>query len=592
MRASAGRAASPACRRRQSAPIIAHPDVRRMLLTDARADRRRRAPSATRPRSRSTAPSAAPTRRRAQAAHARASLLTPVAKAWSTDIGIEVASLGVQVHGGMGFIEETGAAQHFRDARIAPIYEGTNGIQAIDLVTRKLPLEGGASVEAYLDELRGIVEAVNATNDPALGWTACGSREAVDSLARATNWLLTQHRRGRRPGAGRRDALFAAVRHRRRRLPARRSRRSRRCGSTPTPPRASRWRGFSPRISPSTRRRSNAPSSKARPACIGADAALASLTNRPASSPYMSTLLISHPGLPATPDAAGHPERPERLRAVEHALEAEKFQALARVEAPLAALETIALCHPMDYVLQIRDASPNEGLVRIDADTSMSPGTFEAALRAAGGAVYAVDEVLTNKAANAFVATRPPGHHAETAQPMGFCFFNNAAIAARYAQKQHGLARTAIVDFDVHHGNGSQDIFWADKTVMYCSTHQMPLFPGTGAASERGEYDTIVNAPLAPGDGGEAFRAAFEERILPRLDEIRARAHRHLRRLRRPHARSARQSQPARRRFRLGDAQDHGRRRPPRRRPHRLGARRRLRSAGAGLFRRRPCHSR
>ena len=232
----------------------------------------------------------------------------------------------------------------------------------------------------------------------------------------------------------------------------------------------------------------------------------------------MSTLLISHPACLQHLTPSGHPERPERLRAVEHALEAEKFQSLARVAAPEAALETIALCHPMDYVLQIRDASPNEGLVRIDADTSMSPGSFEAALRAAGGAVYAVDEILTNKAINAFVATRPPGHHAETAQPMGFCFFNNAAIAARYAQKQYGLARTAIVDFDVHHGNGSQDIFWADKTVMYCSTHQMPLYPGTGAASERGDYDNIVNAPLKPGDGGEAFRAAFEERILPRLD--------------------------------------------------------------------------
>jgi len=216
----------------------------------------------------------------------------------------------------------------------------------------------------------------------------------------------------------------------------------------------------------------------------------------------------------------GHPERPDRLRAIERALEAEKFQSLERVEAPLAELEVIALCHPMDYVTEIRDATPERGLVRLDADTSMSPGTFEAALRAVGGAVHAVDEVLTKRAVNAFVATRPPGHHAETARPMGFCLFDNAAIAARHAQRHHGIARAAIVDFDVHHGNGSQDIFWADKSVMYCSTHQMPLYPGTGAVGESGDFNTIVNAPLRPGDGGEAFRAAFENRVLPRLREF------------------------------------------------------------------------
>jgi acetoin utilization deacetylase AcuC-like enzyme len=147
----------------------------------------------------------------------------------------------------------------------------------------------------------------------------------------------------------------------------------------------------------------------------------------------------------------------------------------------------------------------------------MSPGSFEAALRAAGGGIFAVDEVLSKKVDNAFVATRPPGHHAETARPMGFCFFDNVAVAARYAQRRHGIGRVAIVDFDVHHGNGSQEIFWDDKSVMYCSTHQMPLFPGTGAMNENGEYDTVVNAPLRPGDGSEAFRAAFEGRILPRL---------------------------------------------------------------------------
>jgi len=234
----------------------------------------------------------------------------------------------------------------------------------------------------------------------------------------------------------------------------------------------------------------------------------------------MSTLLISHPAFLEHLTPLGHPERPDRLRAIERALEAEKFQTLARSQAPLATLESIALCHPMEYIIEVREASPREGLIHLDADTAMSPGTFEAALRAAGGAVHAVDEVLTKKAANAFVAARPPGHHAETARPMGFCLFDNAAIAARYAQQRYGVASAAIIDFDVHHGNGSQEIFWSDKSVMYCSTHQMPLFPGTGAAGETGEHNTIVNAPLRPGDGGAAFRAAFETRILPRLEEF------------------------------------------------------------------------
>jgi len=231
----------------------------------------------------------------------------------------------------------------------------------------------------------------------------------------------------------------------------------------------------------------------------------------------MSTLLISHSACLQHLTPAGHPERPDRLRAIEQALEAEKFQALGRAQAPIADIETIALCHPIEYIEEVREASPREGLVHLDADTSMSPGTFEAALRAAGGAVLAVDEVLGKKTDNAFVATRPPGHHAETARPMGFCLFDNAAIAARYAQKRHGIARAAVVDFDVHHGNGSQEIFWTDKSVMYCSTHQMPLFPGTGASGERGEHDTIVNAPLASEDGSAKFRAAFENVILPQL---------------------------------------------------------------------------
>ena len=235
----------------------------------------------------------------------------------------------------------------------------------------------------------------------------------------------------------------------------------------------------------------------------------------------MPTLLVTHPACLDHLTPPGHPERPDRLRALERAFADEKFSGLARAQAPRSPLETIALCHPMDYVEQIRDATPQQGMVQLDADTSMSPGSFEAALRAAGGAVFAVDKVMAKKADNAFVATRPPGHHAETARPMGFCLFNNAAIAARHAQKHHGLERAALVDFDVHHGNGSQEIFWADASVMYCSTHQMPLYPGTGSPSERGEHNNIVNAPLRAGDGGPQFRQAFESTILPRLREFR-----------------------------------------------------------------------
>jgi acetoin utilization deacetylase AcuC-like enzyme len=231
----------------------------------------------------------------------------------------------------------------------------------------------------------------------------------------------------------------------------------------------------------------------------------------------MSTLLVTHPSSLQHQTPAGHPERADRIRAIEAALEQERFQSLARVQAPRAEIDTVALIHPMQYVEAISKAAPQDGLVRLDADTTMSPGTLEAALRAVGGATYAVDEVIGKKAANAFVAMRPPGHHTEKARPMGFCIFNTAAIAARYAQKKHGLGRVAVVDFDVHHGNGTQDIFWSDATAMYCSTHEMPLYPGTGAIDERGEHDNIVNAPLRAGDAGDRFRAAFEDLILPRL---------------------------------------------------------------------------
>ena len=234
----------------------------------------------------------------------------------------------------------------------------------------------------------------------------------------------------------------------------------------------------------------------------------------------MATLLLTHPACLEHVMPPGHPERPDRLRAIAEALEGDSFDALVREQAPLADVTTIALCHPREYIEAIRDAIPDQGLAQLDADTTLSPGSFEAALRAAGGAIRAVDEVMARRATNAFVATRPPGHHAETATPMGFCLFNNAAVAARHAQRTHGAERVAIMDFDVHHGNGSQEIFWSDSSVMYCSTHQMPLYPGTGASSERGEHDTIVNAPLASGDGGMQFRSVMQGVILPRLRDF------------------------------------------------------------------------
>ena len=234
----------------------------------------------------------------------------------------------------------------------------------------------------------------------------------------------------------------------------------------------------------------------------------------------MTTLLVTHPACSAHDMGEGHPERPERLRAVDQALEDEAFQLLARDAAPRVAVEALTRVHPLHYVETIQRASPTQGTIQLDSDTAMSRGTLEAALRSAGGATFAVDEVVTRRVDNAFVATRPPGHHAEMATPMGFCFFNNAAVAARHAQAAHGVERVAIVDFDVHHGNGTQDIFWNDPTVMYASTHQMPLYPGTGALSETGEHNQIVNAPLRAGDGGDAFRDAFETAILPRLDDF------------------------------------------------------------------------
>lgn len=234
----------------------------------------------------------------------------------------------------------------------------------------------------------------------------------------------------------------------------------------------------------------------------------------------MTTRLYTHPIYLEHLTPSGHPERPDRLRAIGRALEHESFDDLDRVESPRADPSAVLLAHPEEYLERIRQAMPAEGLVRVDADTSASPKTWEAALTAIGAANAAVDDVFSGRADNVFVAARPPGHHAERMTAMGFCLFNNAAIAARHAQKVHGAERVAIVDWDVHHGNGTQDIFWDDRSVLYCSTHQMPLYPGTGGKDETGAGN-IVNAPLAANDGGERFREAFETRVLTAIDDFR-----------------------------------------------------------------------
>ncbi|MEM9429500.1 MAG: histone deacetylase family protein [Pseudomonadota bacterium] len=232
----------------------------------------------------------------------------------------------------------------------------------------------------------------------------------------------------------------------------------------------------------------------------------------------MTTALLTHPaGLDhVTPD--GHPERVARLEAILTALDHPDFAALDRREAPRATDAQILRAHPASHLNQIRAASPSAGGVSLDPDTHISAGSFEAALRAAGANVAAVDLVMAGEVQNAFAAVRPPGHHAEATRPMGFCLFGNAVIGARHALDDHGLSRVAIVDFDVHHGNGTQDLVWDDPRIFFASTHQMPLYPGTGRAEERGAHGQILNVPLAPGDGGAAFRSRMERLVLPALD--------------------------------------------------------------------------
>ncbi len=232
----------------------------------------------------------------------------------------------------------------------------------------------------------------------------------------------------------------------------------------------------------------------------------------------MTTFYVSHPAFLDHDTGPGHPERADRLRAIEKVMAHSIFSGLTRREAPLSSIEPARLVHDDRYLAALEAASPTEGWAHIDADTLMSPGTWEAALRAVGGATLAVDAVMTGAAKNAFCAVRPPGHHAEPARAYGFCFFNNVAIAAVHARARHGAQRVAVIDFDVHHGNGTQAMFWRDRNLFYASSHQMPLFPGTGAPSETGAHNNIVNVALRHGDAGKQFREAYEARILPALD--------------------------------------------------------------------------
>ncbi len=231
----------------------------------------------------------------------------------------------------------------------------------------------------------------------------------------------------------------------------------------------------------------------------------------------MPTALFTHAACFDHDPGRFHPENPARLKAVLNGLEAEEFSLLQRREAPRAEIEWIVRAHGRGFVDRMLAAVPKSGHAALDGDTIISPGSGEAALRAAGAVCAAVDAVMTGEARNAFCAVRPPGHHAEREIAMGFCVFNNVAIGAYHARAKHGIRRAAVVDFDVHHGNGTQAMFWDDAELFYASTHQFPLYPGTGAANERGKHNNVVNVPLPPMADGHVFREQFTAQIAPAL---------------------------------------------------------------------------
>lgn len=234
----------------------------------------------------------------------------------------------------------------------------------------------------------------------------------------------------------------------------------------------------------------------------------------------MKTSLFTHPVCIEHDPGAMHPECPDRLRSVLAALDGDDFSALDRREAPIADRAIIERTHDAAYVTQILESVPDVDLIFLDPDTAMCPASGEAALRAAGGACAAVDAVIAGDSDNAFCAVRPPGHHAERDRAMGFCIFNNVAIAAEHARAAHGLSRVAVLDFDVHHGNGTQNSFYGDPDLFFGSSHQWPAYPGSGSAHETGADNTNCNVPLSPGAGSREFRRAWEKTILPAVEEF------------------------------------------------------------------------